>query len=139
MEPTITLDRNSYKGPLQAQTNPDHFMPFVSGPYQDYLAYMATDRTYGTQAEIVALSNGLGRPVRVWQAEPKMGTLDYHFHGDDKGNAAGGEIPIDIAYHAGQQHYYVVQPIAKEANGGTGAFRQGEAASVEGTGTTSTT
>ena len=68
-----------------------------------------------------------------------MGTLDYHFHGDDKGNAAGGEIPIDIAYHAGQQHYYVVQPIAKEANGGTGAFRHGEAASVEGTGATSTT
>ena len=54
------------------QANPDDYMPFVPGPYQGYLAYMATDRTYGTQAEIMALSNGLGRPVRVWQADPKV-------------------------------------------------------------------
>lgn len=64
-----------------------------------------------------------------------MGTVDYHFHRDDQGNAARGKIPIDIAFHTGQKHYYVVQPIAIEANGSTGASQEGGWVPVEGMGT----
>lgn len=30
-----------------------------------------------------------------------------------------------MLYHAREEHYYVVQPFAKEANGGTDALREG--------------
>lgn len=45
-------------------------MPFFAGGasnYKNYVEDMSADRVFGTGLEIGAMTNALGRPVRVWQ------------------------------------------------------------------------
>lgn len=65
-------------GPFAAQTCPEDFIPFFVESdegcidYDAYVDTMAQDHKWGTHIEATAISKGLGLPVRIFRADPRV-------------------------------------------------------------------
>eukprot|EP00904_Undaria_pinnatifida_P003717 jgi/Undpi1/13346/HiC_scaffold_8.g03005.m1 len=101
----------------QLRGHSELYMPFFAGGasnYKNYVEDMSADRVFGTGLEIGAMTNALGRPVRVWQTNMNTGAVISHFYEVDGAKAANNN-PIEIAFLAEDQHYMAVE---EEEEGG---------------------